>query len=115
MIYTEESLVSLSRRALSLELQLPQNSRRSPSVSSCTYYTLPFVRGRYFVQRILASVGMPGIAAGADFACRTAYPERCVTLGPRVPRVFSSFDARTYERPRRKKSTFIEYRRPKFL
>ena len=38
--------------------------------------------GSFFVQRMLASVGMPRITAGADFACRTANPGRRVVLGP---------------------------------
>ena len=38
--------------------------------------------GSFFVHRLLASVGMPRIAAGADFAGRMANPGRRVALGP---------------------------------
>lgn len=38
--------------------------------------------GTYFVHRLLASVGMPRIAAGAKFAGRTAHPDRLAVLGP---------------------------------
>ena len=38
--------------------------------------------GSFFVHRLLASVGMPSIAAGDDFAGRMANPGRLVALGP---------------------------------
>lgn len=38
--------------------------------------------GSYFVQRMLASVGMPLIAAGAGFPCRVANLGRRIALGP---------------------------------
>ena len=38
--------------------------------------------GVFFVQRMLASVVTPGIAAGAGLARRTANPGRCAALGP---------------------------------
>ena len=38
--------------------------------------------GGFFVNRLLASVGMPRIAAGADFAGRMANPGRRLALGP---------------------------------
>ena len=41
-----------------------------------------FRPGSFFVQHILASVGMPLIAAGTDYACRMANPGRRVALGP---------------------------------
>ena len=51
------------------------------------------IRPRSFsVQRLLASVGMSGITAGADFACRTVNPGRQVVLRPefhRGPRVLA--------------------------
>ena len=37
---------------------------------------------RFFVNRLLASVGMPRISAGADFGFRTANPGRRLVLGP---------------------------------
>ena len=40
--------------------------------------------GGFSVSRLLASVRMPRIAAGADFACRTANPGRRLALGPEV-------------------------------
>ena len=41
-----------------------------------------FRPGSFFVQRTLAPVGMPRIAAGADYACRMVNPGRSVALGP---------------------------------
>ena len=38
--------------------------------------------GRFFVNRLLASVGMPRISAGADFGFRTANLGRRLVLGP---------------------------------
>ena len=38
--------------------------------------------GRFFVNLLLASVGMPRISAGADFGFRTANPGRRLVLGP---------------------------------
>ena len=40
--------------------------------------------GSFFVRRLLASVGMPRIAAGDHFAGRMANPGRRVALGPEV-------------------------------
>ena len=37
--------------------------------------------GSFFVPRMLVSVGMPDIVAGADFECRIANHGRCVSLG----------------------------------
>ena len=39
--------------------------------------------GRLFVNRLLASVGMPRLSAGADFGFRTANPGRRLVLGPK--------------------------------
>ena len=38
--------------------------------------------GLFFVQRLLASVGLPRVASGAGFAFRMPDPGRCVALGP---------------------------------
>ena len=38
--------------------------------------------GLFFVQRLLASVGMPRVASGAGFAYRMPDPGRRVALGP---------------------------------
>ena len=38
--------------------------------------------GQFFVNRLLTSVGMPRISAGADFIFRTANPGRRLVLGP---------------------------------
>ena len=45
--------------------------------------------GRFFVNRLLASVGMPGISAGDDFRFRTANPGRHHVLVPEFQRTSS--------------------------
>ena len=40
--------------------------------------------GSFFVQRTMASAGMPRITAGVDFACRTVNPARRVVAGPKL-------------------------------
>ena len=47
-----------------------------------THISFAVPRGSFFVHRLLASVGMPRIAAGDHFAGRMANPGRRVALGP---------------------------------
>ena len=56
---------------------------REAGVEACRVPYARIVRpGSFFVQRVLASVGMPRITTGADFTCRTDNPGRRVALGP---------------------------------
>ena len=73
--------MSIPRRGLRLGLPLPRSRPRSSPGSSCTLRS-PSVRGRSSCSVFLASIGMPRITAGADFACHTADPGRRVVLGP---------------------------------
>ena len=41
-----------------------------------------FRPGSFFVHHMLASIRMPRITAGAEYACRTVIPGRRVALGP---------------------------------
>ena len=53
------------------------------SLASLHMSPLLCVRGGFYVNRLLASVGMPRISAGANCCFRTANPERRLILGPK--------------------------------
>ena len=63
-------------RASASAKQVPQ------LVGFLMHVSFAFLQGSFFVQRVLASVGMPRIAAGADYACRMVNPGRRVAIGP---------------------------------
>ena len=86
------TLLSLKRDKLCKLLAAWPASRASASANEVSklvgfliHVSFSIRPGSFFVQRMLASVGMPRITAGADFACRTVNPGRQVVLGPRVP------------------------------
>ena len=54
----------------------------SQLVGFLMHVSFAFRPGSFFVHRMLASVGMPRIAAGAEYACRMVNPGRRVALGP---------------------------------
>ena len=54
----------------------------SQLVGFLMHVSFAFRPGSFFVQRMLASVGMPRITAGADYACRMVNPGLRVALGP---------------------------------
>ena len=47
------------------------------------HVSFAFRPGSFFLQRMLASVGMPRTAAGADYTCRAAKSGRRAVLGPK--------------------------------
>ena len=69
----------LSRASASAK-QVPQ------LVGFFMHVSFAFRPSYFFVQRMLASVGMPSIAVGADYACRMANPGWRVVFGPEVHR-----------------------------
>ena len=91
IIDTEALTVTLpSHKRLKLQKLLAEwpSSRTSASARQVSQLVgflihVPFaVRpGRFFVNRLFASVGMPRIPAGADFGFRTANPGRRLGLG----------------------------------
>ena len=54
----------------------------SPLVGFLKHVSSAVRPGRFFINRLLASVGMPRISAGADFGFRRANPGRRLVLGP---------------------------------
>ena len=63
-------------------VHLLQRSRCRCSLASLIHVSFAVRPGRFTVNRLLASVGMPRTFAGVDFGFRTANPGRRLVLGP---------------------------------
>ena len=92
IIDTEALTVTLpSHKSLKLQNLLPEwpSSRTTASAKQVSqllgfliHVSLAVRPGRFFGNRLLASVGMPRISAGSDFGFRTANLGRRLVLGP---------------------------------
>ena len=81
-------------RVILLEWPLSRVSASAKQVSHLVGFLMivsfAFPPGSFFVYRMLASIGMPRVAAGAEYACRMVIPGRLVGLGPEVHRDLES-------------------------
>ena len=96
IIYTEALTVTLpSPKRLKLQTVFAEwpSSRTSSSTRQVSqlvgfqiHVTFAVRPGRFFVNGLLASVGMPRIFAGAEFGFRTTNPGQCLVSGPEFQR-----------------------------